>query len=217
MRLTNNDRKLSEYFSKKIRTGLSIPYITKISNETGISISTISRYANRKGYYNFPEMRANINNQLENSPGQLINYTFVKNFIKKYKNKKIVIASSVSCQSIGYHFAKRLDSINIKSRFIDNSYENKNNIFKNISKNEVIIFITISGQSAWLSSLIQDYKNTVLVISMNHLNTLPKKYENISILSKHDFITAYNKYESVRKIFLWVDDILNTIVLENEK
>lgn len=216
MRLTENDKILSEYFSNKIRGGISIPYITQISSETGISISTISRYANRKGYYNFPEMRANINNQIENGDEQFNKYNFVKDFVLKRKNKKFVVATSVSCQSVGYHISKRLSDLDINCRFIENSSANKDEVFKNID-DEVVIFITISGQSAWFSSLINNHSRSSIIISMDHLNDLPNNYKNIAISSKNDFVTIYNKYENVRKIFMWADDILNVLTLEIKK
>lgn len=217
MRVTENDKLLSHYFAKKIEKGEEIPYITKISEDTGVSVSTISRYAIRKGFYNFPEMRAKINNDLNEDGEQFDNYSHIRDLFLKSKDKRFVVATSVSCQSIGYHITKRLVDIDISCRFIDHQLLTKDDAYSTINSDEVVIFITISGESAWLSSLEKRNKNETIIISMQDLGSLPQNYTSILIPKKEDFSSVYNKYQNIRKIFLWADDILNTLTIELKK
>ncbi len=65
---------------------IEIPYMTKITKDTGVSISTISRFAQRSGFYNFAEMRAKFNVKLGDS-AEIFNNGGLSNFIKKAKRK----------------------------------------------------------------------------------------------------------------------------------
>jgi len=81
MRLTENDKTLSKYFAEKINKSETIPFMTEIQKDTGVSIATISRYAKRKGYYNFSELRAKINQG--DAEDKIAHSVIVKTFIDK--------------------------------------------------------------------------------------------------------------------------------------
>ncbi|NQZ66015.1 MAG: hypothetical protein HRT99_02210 [Mycoplasmatales bacterium] len=206
-----NDIKLSKYFLKKSRNNEQIPFMTIISKELGISNATVSRYAKKKGYYNFGEMRAKFNRTLD------IGYESFddKNLEKFLRYKRIVIDSSISTHVIRDFLIGRLS-------FLPSYIEKGINVEEKYNNETLTVFITITGESNKIKTLLENLKNPILIITTNKIKYLCDK-ENITQIELNNFkpvlINNYDINNSIINIMKWLNDVINIyqLKMENEK
>ncbi len=179
-----SDSKLSKYFLEKSKDNVEIPYMTTISKEIGVSNATISRYAKRKGYYNFGEMRAKFNRTLE------IGYESFddKGFSKFLNYEKIIIDSSVSAHLIRDFLVERLS-------YLPTHVSKNENDEEKFDSNTLLIFVCITGESKKLEKLSKNSNLPILIITTNIINEFCKKNNIFQIeLTKYK-PTLMNNYE----------------------
>ncbi len=203
IRKTDNDIKLSEYFQKCSMEQTEIPYMTKITKDTGVSVSTISRFAQRSGFYNFAEMRAKFNVKLGDST-EIFNNDGLSNFIKKAKS--IFIIPSVNTVTLGYHLRERLNEMKINTD-MRHYKTDKVTEFSRIPKDASVIVFTLSGRSLWYEEYVKfgPKNKTLLVTTSKHEGSHPK----IKVINKPKFefgAGAIQKNKSIRKLLNWIDD-----------
>ena len=213
MRRTKNDEILSTYINKKIEDGIDVPYMTKISKDTGVSVATISRFAQRKGYYNFAQMRAKFNtdnfNKEYEDRGLL---TFLKN-----KTNKIFIVSSKSTKVLAFHSQQRLSSIGLEAIIIENNV-NLEEGFRDIQKDDRILFFSISGETLSFHKWV-DTKKTNLAVLVSTKNTKAKSnYTNFITLEEYKPVSKskLDICKTINQMFNWLDktiDIYQTNLL----
>ena len=214
MRKTKNDETLSNYINKKIEDDLDIPYMTKISKDTGVSVATISRFAIRKGYYNFAQMRAKFNTEnFNNDYNDRGLITFLKN-----KTSKVYIVSSRSTKVLAFHLEQRLTIIGLDATLINND-ANLEDGFKDVQKDDRIIFFSISGETLSFHKWVNT-KKTNLAVLVSTKNTKAKSNYTNFITLKEYVPTSNSKLDiskTINQMFNWLDktiDIYQTDLLK---
>lgn len=195
---SHNNVKLSEYFIKKTQKGEKVPYMTTISKDTGISVATISRYAKRKGFYNFGELRAAFNKNLD-----VVEKAQPIHTINKYWNSKdIKICASKSTEVIGLFLKQRLE-------FLDSTVEitNEETDWK---KGSLTIFITLSGESRKFRETFEKAKGKKIVVSTQEIKDIDPSIKQV-VLSKFEPSkrNVYDISNSITKIINWFNETIN--------
>ena len=215
MRITINDKKLSNYFRDKAAENNQIPYLPKISEETGISTATISRFAKRKGYYNFSEMRAKFNKSIEHN--EFTDQGLGK-FLKHIKKHTLYLISSKSTRILSLHIKLRLELIGINAVILKNDITLSAQ-FDLIQKGDRVMFFSISGDTNSFHKWTKTKKINETIFISTKKSTAENDHTNYIILKEYKPVT-YSKLdvsESVKNIFLWLDQIINIFQIENAR
>ena len=194
---SNNDSIISEYLSELSNKKIDIPYITVISKDTGISNSTISRYARRIGYYNFGDMRASFNKKNKDKVANLESKGL--EYIYKYDNIKII--SSKSTKTIGEFLKKRLEFIGNVELGLEK---------EKCSKNDLVIYTTISGESKKITDAIKNCIGNKILITTLFNKTLSKDIRQV-VINEHaiKIRNSYDVSNAIVNIIVWLNERIN--------
>lgn len=207
-RYTGNDARLSKYILERTKNNKPLPYMTVIAEETGVSVATISRYAKRRGFYSFAEMRASFNKELEKAAFN--DHGFVT-WLEKASAFNVVVITSQFTATLGHLINTRLKELKVSVRIVD-IHDNIDQELAKIKKEDYIIAISLSGQSARVNKTFDKLKNnhTYFITTMPIKRVVPKTFK---VASLTDFMyTQDDKFEghkTVRELFNWIDDCLN--------
>ena len=200
-RYTKNDAILSKYILNKTNKGEQLPYISEIAKETGVSIATISRYAKRRGYYSFGELRANFNKNenKENFDDKGLTEFFLE-------SKKIAIVASKFTEILGLLIRNRLNDLRMPVRIVNN--------YEELEPDEEVLAITLSGDSLKIRKLLDSgIKNNIRLLTTT--GKYKDKRENVTTITLDEFEyiqdDRFDGHMIIRKIFIWLDDILNIV------
>lgn len=200
--------KLSKYFLKMSDENREIPYMTEISKSTGVSNSTISRYAKKKGFYNFGEMRATFNKTLNSSFASID----TGGFDEIFKHKNIKIATSKSCKVISDFLQMRLRWRNIPIEIVD-----RDTVW---NQDDFTLFVTLSGESESIKKYMSKSVGAKMVVSTRKSNLNKKGVQSV-ILPEYDFEirNTFDVCNSIMKVMNWMNDVINIreIKEDNEK
>lgn len=202
-----SDAKISKYFLKMSSINKNIPNMTEISKKLGLSNATVSRYAKKKGYYNFGEMRAKFNKTL-GSDFAPFNDLGLSNFLKY---EKIKIHSSKSTKIIRDFLINRLSFLPTNISVATND-----SVF---NKNTILIFISLTGESNSMKKYIDNLNTPTLIITTKKISEFNNK-KNIEQILLNDFNPIIrNHYEinnSIVKIINWLNEAINIYELKRE-
>lgn len=208
---SKNDLLLDKYIEKKIKESKKIPYMTSISQDTNISIATISRYAKRKGFYSFAEMRAFYNKSKKKKVLQ--DYGLIKEI---ENSKSVIIITSKFTKMLGVYLRDRLNYLRIKNTMIDkNNYEE----IENVSSDSLVIAFSISLESLFLAKALNKLEKNkkILITSVKY----KKAFENVKTIELTQFNYEndykFEGFDTLRNIYLWLDDCLNSLHLKQKK
>lgn len=198
---------LSKYFLKMGEANKEIPYMTEISKQTGVSNATISRYAKKRGFYNFGEMRATFNKTLTTTFAEID----LKGFDEIFSHKNIKIATSKSTEIMGEFLRQRLRFRNIAIEIVD-----KDTVW---NKDDFTLFISLTGESQRIKDYIKKSIGHKMIIATKE-SDLPKDVKQI-VLHEYslEIRNTYDIANSMLRIVTWMNEIINIkeIQLDNEK
>ena len=201
---TKNDSKLSQYILGRSKAGKGLPYMTVIAAESGVSVATISRYAKRKGFYSFAEMRATFNKGL-------ISPTFNDfGLVEKIqKAKKITVVSSDFSKVIGEYIHARLKYLKKNIEIIGKEDFDKH--IDEIPKSNLIICISMTGWSLRVEKTIKrKIDNDVVLLTAANYKSKRNKLTVISLEEyKMENDEHFEGWKTIRNVYNWVDDVLN--------
>ena len=214
MRRTKNDEVLSNYINKRAEEGLDVPFMTKISKDTGVSVATVSRFAIRKGYYNFAQMRAkfnthNFNNDFDDR-GLL---TFLKN-----KTGKLYIVSSKTTKILPLHLQNRLSLMGINSTILENGV-NLEEGYAKIKKGDRVIFFSVSGETLSFHKWVDTKKENFVAFISTKQTKAKSNLTNFITLSEYIPVSnsKLDKSKTISQMFNWLDKIINIYQIDLEK
>lgn len=206
---TKNDAKLSKYILNKTKEGQNLPYMTVIAAESGVSVATISRYAKRKGFYSFADMRATFNKGI--SQPSFDDYGLVNKIMKA---KNVVVVASHFTKVIGEYINARLSYLKVPVSIIrDKDFDEK---ISEIPEESLIICISLTGWSLRVEKTIErNPSNDIVMITTVKYKSKNKKVSVIP-LTEYDFDSDdhFEGYQSIRNVYLWLDDALNILHLK---
>ena len=198
---SKNDKIISKYFINKSIYKQMIPSITIISRETGVSISSISRYSKKKGFYNFGELVASFNKTL-NKEFEEFN---IFGFDMFYRYDKIWINHSKSTYILSEFLKERL--------YFTNKHINILNDYSLIENNDLIILTTISGESYKIEKILKQLlllKNKIFIITTKKINLELNNCTQIVLKSfKPSSRSEYDIYNSIIKMIEWLNSSIN--------
>lgn len=206
---TKNDAILSKYILNKTSEGKSLPYMTVIAAESGVSVATISRYAKRKGFYSFADMRATFNKGI--TQPNFNDYGIVDKILHA---KHVVVVSSHFTKVLGEYIHHRLSYLKIPVSIIrESQFDEKVNA---IEDDSLIICISLTGWSLRVEKTIkQNPKNEILMLTTVKYKTKHKKVSVIPLTEyNYDSDDHFEGYQSIRNLYNWLDDSLNILHLK---
>lgn len=209
---TKNDAILSKYILDKTKEGHTLPYMTVMSKDLGISVATISRYARRKGFYSFADMRATFNKGLSKS--SFNDFGIVDTIMDA---EKVVIVASNFTDFLGEYVYARLRYLKKRAEIIRR--ENFDKEIKEIDDNALIICISLTGWSLRVEKVIKENPNNkiAMITTVNYKS----KHKKLQVISLKEYFSDKNDnfegYTSLRNIYMWIDDCLNIIHLKYKK
>lgn len=205
---TKNDSKLSKYILNKTKEGKNLPYMTVIAAESGVSVATISRYAKRKGFYSFADMRATFNKGL--AQPSFDDFGIVDKILNA---KNIVVVASHFTKVLGEYIHSRLSYLKVPVSIIrDKNFDEKIN---EIPEDSLIICISLTGWSLRVEKTIkQNPNNEIIMITTVKYKTKHKKVTVVPLTGYgYDSDDHFEGYKSIRNIYNWLDDCLNILHL----
>lgn len=213
-RNTSNSEILSEYFLNKSINKEQIPTLRIISDETGIDVSVISRYAKRKGFYNFPELRAIFNKSLEAQETNQIDHGLL-DFLRK--NKSFSIVTSKSTILLGIYIKERLSALGLKATIMPliSTFEDIEETFK-FDEGDAIIVTSLSSDSSRVEKFVKQNKQSQIFYITTEEITTANSNLSICILKECRYIKrdSYEVFKTIRKIMNWLDDVMNIYHIE---
>lgn len=213
-RNTNNQDILSEYFLNKSINRELIPTLQKISKDTGVDISVISRYAKRKGFYNFPELRAIFNKSLLATQIDDIDHGFL-NFLRTHDSFSIITSKSTII--LGIYIKERLSALGIKATIMPliSTYEDQEESFT-FDKDDSLIVTTLSSDSDRVSKFVGKNKDRQIFYITTEDITTKRENLKLCVLREFKYIKrdSYEVFKTIRKIMEWLDDVMNVYHIE---
>lgn len=205
---TKNDSKLSKYILSKTKEGKNLPYMTVIAAESGVSVATISRYAKRKGFYSFADMRATFNKGL--AQPSFDDHGIVEKILDA---KRVVVIASNFTKVLGEYIHSRLSYLKVPVEIIREKDFDKQ--INEIPKDSLIICISLSGWSLRVEKTIeQNQSNNIILITTVKYKTKHKKVAVVPLTDYgYDSDDHFEGYQSIRNIYNWLDDCLNILHL----
>lgn len=200
-----NDAKLSAFFREKEKNKEEIPYMTIISKNTGVSNATISRYAKKKGFYNFGEMRAAYNKKL------LVSFDNIetKGLEEFLMYGRINIITSKSTEIIGMFLKERLEFTNKDITIVDGDTT------ATWDKDTVTIMVSITGESHRIRCYLQDIKGKIIFITTEKIEGVSKNITQVVLSDyKIEIRNSYDISNAIMRMMNWLNNLANIIQIE---
>lgn len=208
-KLNENDIYIFKYILKNKKTCSNL-VITELANRCNVSKTTIVRCVKKLGFQGYSEFKVHLkweendvhieeNNNVENllkEVNQTVNYIKDKNFDKIckliYNAKKIFVYGTGAAQNVVAQALKHSFLAAHKYLFTIESAQDFNILIDSITDNDIIIIISLSGNSDSLQKLI------------NRLSLLKIEYISITKLvnNKLSTSTPYNLYATTSEFIL---------------
>lgn len=207
LKSTINEIKISKYIIEKSNNGVDLPYIKIMAEEVGVSASTISRYAKKKGFYNFSAMRAKFNES--NKIRVFDDFGMLKFLLKA---KEIAIVPSLKTKAHCELLALRIGEAGINCWVVDfNKYKEELSILK---KRTSIICLNFLEMSLRVKEAMKNAKNEIIVIDYIDKNINQKNIKKITLQKAEEEYNHLLEESSIsREMYLWLDEVLNIFAL----
>lgn len=232
--LTISEKKVLKYLTDNIA---DIPYlnINELVAKTFVSKTVIINLSQKLGFSGFKELKFQINNyiltknktektlpssykkQLEkniNKSFTLINEAQINDFAKiLHKSRNIFIVARGTSKAVGYYLEHLLFALGLHCFFI-NDYNLSDSFTRLVSKDDTVIFISLSGGT---KKIIETAKIVQLkganIISMTAFNTneLTSYTDNTLFCFADNFDTKRDDTKSRIGFFILVDLLINEL------
>lgn len=193
---SKNDQKLGNIL---LNNEIRFKTISDLSTKSGISKSSIHRFAEKLGYQTFKNFTVEYNSEHENEfiaefyNSKNIDFDDIKvgTEISKKVRGSIHFISSKKTRGVANILSEQLKTINAKHRSFDEGKYDLDEFIKKIPDTDTIILITLSGWSRVISNVI------------THIAQNPReKYPKIIILTTSKPLKVFSKYEFMEVIVL---------------
>lgn len=232
--LTTSEKKVLKYLTDNIS---EIPYlnINELVAKTFVSKTVIINLSQKLGFSGFKELKFQINNyfltknetekvinlsgkkQLEKNIDKtftLINEEQIIDCAKKlHKSRNIFIVARGTSKAVGYYLEHLLFALGLHCFFI-NDYNLSDSFTRLVSKDDTVIFISLSGET---KKIIETAKQVQMkgsnIISMTAFNTnqLANYADNALFCFADNYDTKRDDTKSRVGFFILVDLIINEL------
>ena len=204
---TNNEIKISKYIIKKSNKGNDLHYIKVMAKEIGVSAATVSRYAKRKGFYNFSAMRAKFN---ESNKIKVFDDLGLVDFL--LKSKEVAIVPSIKTKPHCELLSHRLKEVGINCWIVD--FNNYKEDLANIKKATSIICLNFIEESLRTREAMKIKKNKIMIIDYIDKQSKKKNIKKITLQRVEEEYNHLLEQSSIsREMYLWLDEVLNIFTL----